>query len=116
MQPIPPARVAPAPGTLYVPVPVWGQYGQPAQPSLQPAQPVQQQYYYPPASQYPYAQRPWGEADGTANSSRAGRSINTWQTTNELPAWGVPPNGGYPLQNPGHYSTQQGAVQPQYYW
>jgi hypothetical protein len=122
VQPVPQPWVAPSPpvagygavpgvpaqGGMYVPVPAWGQYGQPAQP-------VQQQNY-PLASQYPYAQRPWGAADARSNSKRAGQSINTWQLNNELPAWGMPSNGGYPSQAPGYDRTRQQVVQPQYYW
>jgi hypothetical protein len=105
----------PAQGTPYAPVPVWGQNVQPAQPYFQPAQPMQQQHY-PQAPQYGYVQRPWGAIDGTENSNRAGQSMNTWQMTNELPAWGVPSSGTYPVQNPGFYSPRQGTVQPGYYW
>lgn len=126
MQPVPQAWVLPAPpvagygtatgvpvqGAWYAPVPAWNRNAQPAQSSLQPAQ----QQYYPLAPQQAYAQRPWGAADKVENSNRAGQSMNTWQTTNELPAWGAPLPGGYPVQNPGLYSTYQGTVETGRYW
>lgn len=124
VQPIPQPWVAPlfagygaavpAQGAWYAPAPVRGRNVQPAQPSSQPAQPMQQQRY-PLVPQNAYAQRPWGAADAAQNSKRAGQSINPWQTNNQLPAWGVPQSGGYPVHNPGLYSTQQGTVWPGYY-
>lgn len=108
----------------YVQAPAWGQYVQPAQTypvqpaqtyQLQPPQTVQQQPYYIQVPQPGYAQRPWGATDETASKQRAGQSIDTWQMTNQLPAWGTQPYGGYPMQSPGYYSVQPGAVQPGYY-
>jgi hypothetical protein len=104
----------PAQGYPYAPAPAWGQNVQPVQPPLQQAQPVQQQYY-PLAPQNAYVHRPWGAASKADNSGDSGQSIQTWQTTNELPAWSAPAFGGYPVYYPGSYGTHQGTVAPGYY-
>jgi hypothetical protein len=82
---------------------------------VQPTQSTQQQYY-PLAPQHANVQRPWGAVDEAENSNRAGQSMNTWQTTNELPAWSVPEPGGYRVQDSDLYSTRQGTVETGRYW
>ncbi len=104
----------PAQGGSYAPAPVWGQQLQPYQQPVQSwAQPAQQ--YYGQVPQQTYTQRPWGATDEATNSTRGGRSIDSWQVTGELPAWGAQPYGGYQSQSPGYYNVQPGTVQPGYY-
>lgn len=87
----------------------------PAWPSNQQNQPTTQpQYQYQPLPQGVYAQRPWGQADDHARN--AGKALDAWPRTSELPAWSGPVYGGWPAPNSGYYGTYPGAAVPGYVW
>lgn len=98
------------------------QYQQPYQPVAPPypqnypAQPPLYQPYNPVQPQYQPAQRPWGAADAPEYSNSTGRqSMDTWQNTNQFPAWAPPAYNGYTGQEAGQFGTIQNNVAPGYY-
>jgi len=105
----------------YAQPPAWPQQAVPAYQQQggiqQQAVPVYpQQYYYQAPAPDQYAYRPWGAASEHQNSTNQGKSMNTWQTGNQLPAWGVPGYSVNPAQAVPQYGGYQGAVTPGYVW
>jgi hypothetical protein len=103
-----------ATGVWQQPVPVWN--APPPQPQTYYPQAPVQQFQSAPAQQGTYVQRPWGQYTESDSGKSSARGINTWQTTNPLPAWTVPGYSGSTVPYPAYNGTYPGAPVPGYVW
>lgn len=126
-QPYPQAQAVQQPQVMpaspqYQYQPAWpAQTGVPAQPGsgqqvYAPGTGQPYQYVVPAPVQDPYTYRPWGAAGAEQNSINQRNSMNTWQTGNSPPAWGVPGYTTAPSQVVPQYGGYPGVVPPGYAW